>query len=87
MGTKEFGKMMERIQTLEEGRVPAKEAKKGRIEGDNKRITRKEYQRLFNNFDMEGLMAQEGLWKLVMKLVIRYETTGLCMRETSGAAG
>ena len=27
MGTKEFGKMVKRIQTLEEGRVPAKEAK------------------------------------------------------------
>ena len=27
MGTKEFDKMMKRIQTLEGGRVPAKEAK------------------------------------------------------------
>ena len=31
MGTKEFGKMMKRIQTLEEGRVPAKEANNWRI--------------------------------------------------------
>ena len=30
MGTKEFGKMMKRIQTLEEGSVPAKEAKNGK---------------------------------------------------------
>ena len=29
MGTKDFGKMLKRIQTLEEGRVPAKEAKIG----------------------------------------------------------
>ena len=27
MGTTEFGKMLKRIQTLEEGRVPAKEAR------------------------------------------------------------
>ena len=27
MGTKDFGKMVKRIQTLEERRVPAKEAK------------------------------------------------------------
>ena len=38
MGTKEFGKMRERLQTLEEGRVPAKEAKNWRIEGNKKRI-------------------------------------------------
>ena len=28
MGTKDFGKMVKRIQTLEEGRVPAKEARR-----------------------------------------------------------
>ena len=56
--------MMKRIQTLEEGRVPAKEAKNWRIEGEEKRITRKEYQRLLNNVEMEGLMAQKGLWNL-----------------------
>ena len=46
MGTKEYGQMMKRIQTLENGRVPAKKAKNWRIEGQKKRITRKEYQRL-----------------------------------------
>ena len=45
MGTKEFGKMMKRIQTLEEGRVSAKEAKNWRIDGEKKRITRKEKRR------------------------------------------
>ena len=44
MGTKDFGKMMKRVQILEEGRVPAKETKIG----GKKRITRKEYQRLLN---------------------------------------
>ena len=32
MGTKRFGRMLKRIQTLEEGRVPAKETKSWRIE-------------------------------------------------------
>ena len=34
MHTKDIGKMVTRIQTLEEGRVPAKEAKNWRIEGE-----------------------------------------------------
>ena len=34
----------------EEGRVPAKEAKNWRIEGEKKRITRKEYKRLLKVF-------------------------------------
>ena len=70
MGTKEFGKMVKRIQTLEKGRVPAKEAKNWRIEGEKKRTTRKEYRRLKNNFEMEGIMAQEGLWNLAGKRTI-----------------
>ena len=64
MGTKEFGDMLKRLQTLEEGRVPAKEAKYWRIEGEKNRITRKECRRLLNNFEIEGLMAKKGLWKL-----------------------
>ena len=60
MGIEEFGKMRKRIQTLEEGRVPAKEAKNWRIEGQKKRITRKEYQPLTYKYEMEGLMAHEG---------------------------
>ena len=58
MGTEEFGNMLMRIQTLEDGRVPAKEAKHWRIEGQRK-ITRKEYPRLVNKFEMEGFMAQK----------------------------
>ena len=41
MGTKEYGKMLKRIQVLEDGRVPAKEARSWRIEGQKRRITRK----------------------------------------------
>ena len=48
VGTKEHGKMLKRIQVLEDGRVS---------EGQK----RKEYQRLLNKFEMEGFMAQKGL--------------------------
>ena len=67
MGTTGFGKMLRRIQTLEEGRVPAKEAKNWRIDGEKKRITRKEYQRLLNAFVMEGFMAQKVLVELLQR--------------------
>ena len=70
MGTKEIGKMMNRIQTLEEGRVPAKEAKNWTIEGEKKIITRKEYERLLYNFEMGGLMAQQGLWNLAKEKIM-----------------
>ena len=36
VGTKEHGNMLKRIQILEDGRVPAKEAKKRRIEGQKR---------------------------------------------------
>ena len=62
MDTKEFDEMMKRLQILEEGRVPAKEAKNWRIEGQKRGITRKDYKRLLNSFEMEGLMAKKGLW-------------------------
>ena len=71
MGTKEFGKMMRRIQILEDGIVPAKETKNWRIEGEKKRITRKAYQKLLNNFEMEGPMAQKGLWNLAKEKTMK----------------
>ena len=55
-----YGNMFKRIQVLEDGRVPAAEARSWRIEGPQ-RITRIEYQRLLNKFEMEGFMAQKGL--------------------------
>ena len=48
--TQGYGKMLKRIQVLEDGRVPAKEARNWRIEGRKRRITREEYQRLPNKF-------------------------------------
>ena len=62
MNTKEFGKMMKRIQTLEEGRVPAKET----IIGESRE---KEYKRLLNNFDMEGKTALKGMWNLAKEKI------------------
>ena len=41
VGTKEYGKMAKRIQVLENGRVPAKEARSWRIEGQKRRIHEK----------------------------------------------
>ena len=70
-GTKEFGKMVKRIQTLEEVRIPAKEAKNWRIEGEKKRIPRKEYRRLSNNFEMEDFIAQKGLWKMTNEKIMK----------------
>ena len=53
MGTQEHGKVLKRIQVLEDGRVPAKEAKR-RIEGQKKIIMRREYQRLLNKKERNG---------------------------------
>ena len=64
MGTKEFSKMMKRIQILEEGRVPAKEAKNRKIDGEKKRITRKEKRGCSTILKWKAFMAQ-GMWNLV----------------------
>ena len=55
VGKKEHGKMLKRIQNLEDGRVLAKEAQNsGRLKDK-----RKEYRRLSNEFEMRGFMAQK----------------------------
>ena len=46
VSTKEHGKMLKRIQILEDGRVPANKAKIGKLKDKKRRSTRKEYQRL-----------------------------------------
>ena len=71
VGTKEHGKMLRRIQVLEEGWVPAKEAKNWKIEGQKRRITRKEHRSLWNEFKTEGFMAQRGLWNVARKKMLR----------------
>ena len=71
MGTQGHGKVLKIIHVLEDGRVPAKEVRNWRSEGQKRRITRKEYQRLLNKFEMEGFMAQKGLWNLTREEVLR----------------
>ena len=46
VATKEHGKLVQRIQILEDGSVPAKEARNWKIEGQNRRITRKRIQKM-----------------------------------------
>ena len=52
-------------------RQSPKEAKNWRIEGQKRRITRKDYQRLVNKFEMEGFMAQKGLWNFAKGKILR----------------
>ena len=59
VGTKEHGKMLKRIQVLEDGRVPAKEATKWEIERQKRVNHEKRVQKLLNKFEMEGFMAQK----------------------------
>ena len=72
VGTKEHGKMLKRIQILEDGRVPAKEAPKWKIEG-KMTINRKDYRRLLSEFEMDGFMA--GLWNLERENMLLVEKT------------
>ena len=70
--------------------------KNWRIEGLKKRITRKVYQRLANELDMEGFAAQQGLWNFAKRKIPRErgelpkeegdvigENTRLCMKKIS----
>ena len=59
VGTEEYGKMVKRIQDLEEGRIPTKEARNWKNEGQKRRITRKECRRLWNEFETGGCTAQK----------------------------
>ena len=83
--TQSYGKMLKRFQVLEDGRVPAKDARRWRIEGQKRRRTRKEYQRLLNKFEMEGFMAQKGLWNLAREKILRER--GALAKEEGDAIG
>ena len=52
---------------MEDGRVPAKEARNWRIEVQKEKNHEKEYQRLLNKFEM----AQKGLWNLAKENILR----------------
>ena len=59
--------MLKRLQVLEDGGVATKEARSWRIEGPKRRITRMEYQRLLNKFEMEGCMAPKMYWAISLE--------------------
>ena len=63
-GTTEHGKLLKLILSVEAGRIPAKEARNWKIEGQKGRMTRKEYRRLWNQFETGGFRAQKGLWNV-----------------------
>ena len=70
MGTKEFGKMMKRIQILEEARVPSQRGK----ELENRKRKEKNCEkrkRPINIFEMDCLMAQKGLWNLEKEKIMK----------------
>ena len=71
VGTKKYGKMLKRIQTLEDARIPAKEARNWKIEGQKRRRARKEYRRLWDEFGMRGFMAQKGLWNVAREKILQ----------------
>ena len=73
--------MLKRIEVLEEGRIPAKEARNWKIEGQNKTITRK-YRRLWTEFETGGCMAQKGLWNVAKERMLRER-----WRSTEGIQG
>ena len=80
---------------------PAKEAKLEKLKDEKRRITRKEYQRLLNKFEMEGFIAQKRLRNLAKKKPKRCKTEVPCpgkkempsestrqgMKKTSWAVG
>ena len=70
MGTQEFGKMLKRILILEEGRIPAKEGRGWKIERLKGRITSKKYERLREEFEIGGVVAQKKLWNIAKKIIL-----------------
>ena len=58
VGPKEYGKMLNRIQVLEEGSISAREARECKIEGRRRRITRQEYRRWWDDFDIGHARAR-----------------------------
>ena len=48
-----------------------KEARNWKIEGQTRRITRKECQKVLDKFEMAGFMTQKGLWNLAGETVLQ----------------
>ena len=70
MDTKESEEMLKRILILEEERVPARDARGREIEGQKSRVTREDYKRSREEFEVEGFMAQRGSWHIAKKRML-----------------
>ena len=65
VGTKEHGKMLKRIQVFEDGRVPAKEARNWKIEGQKEKNHEKSIRGFETSLKWMALLRKKGLWNLV----------------------
>ena len=76
MDTKDDGKMLKRIFILVEGRVPDRNARGWKIEGQKGRVTRKGCTRLRGrNLKWEACMAQKELWSIAEKKMLEDRRT------------
>ena len=55
------------ILTLQEGRLPGKNARGWEVEGLKRRVTRKERKRLREEFEVGGFMLRKELWNIAKK--------------------
>ena len=96
--TKEHGKMLKILLKLEEGRVPHGNAKGWKVEGDRRRVTRRECKRLGEEFGVGGFVAQKDCgtlprgecWKTEERYPEREaksDNTMPCTRKTFSVVG
>ena len=72
MGTKEYGRMLKRIQVLEDRRVLAKEARIGNLRDKKKKNHEERVSEAFGSkFEMEGFMPPRDLWNLAGEKVLQ----------------
>ena len=73
VGAKEYGKILKRIQVLEDDRIPAKEARKEKIEGQKRRITRKEHRILWNEFETGRFVTEDRPCNVAKRKCLKIE--------------
>ena len=64
VGTKEHGKMLKLIQVLEYGGSWQRRQEARGLKDKREEIREKRIRGFLNKFELEGFMAQEGLWNL-----------------------
>ena len=62
--------MSKQVLILEEERVPAKNVRGWKIDGDKRRVTRNECTRLREELEVVGFMARKGLWNIAKKIML-----------------